>query len=471
MAGAMLTDLNVINNLQIEYGKRLEEQLNRRVFLWNTLPKSSAPMSGLVHKDLAVIGYPASAGTVGWERPLQSSDRSKTAVTSIWDCFYVGPISISWASIAKSGGEAAYVPQLSMEMQNLRHFMELDFERMLFGDGSGKICHISVVPTSGSYVPTASTWKFSCPWWQASRIHRGHRFLIYSDGSTVGEISESSTLRGYPSGAGYFEVSGVRPGYTISTSSVESADAAYAVVTLTGAAPIGHAIEANDVVVKYTSVINAAISGTYNAGTEFMGLKGIISKTAPPLRSHTFDTYPSASTFQGIDPTSNDWWQSQEVAAAGAEIDDTHFDQLDEQFENYGSVSPDEIKEYIANPRQKRILLRARYGGIRVPVSGGDAPDVPVGQNSTMSESKTIKVNSKPFKTHRYCDADVVYARSSYIYRYENKAVGFDKPNLAQGWHQNFDRLPMSDNEAWGIMNVGTTRRNAMGKISGLATT
>lgn len=481
MPGASVTDLNVQNNLQIEYGKRLNEQLNRRIALWNKMPKSDAPMQGMVHKDYAVIGYPASGGTIGWERPLPTADRSKTRITSIYDNFAVYPISISWATVAKTGDKASFVPILTQEMSNLRHFAELDMERMLFGDGSGRIGFITQLPTGTLALPTAGNWYAEVPWWVIPRVMIGHRYGFGSGtssgtiaGETNYECSESMTIRPMPVVDGYYEVVDVLPNKGINSGGTAlEDDAAHGVIQFKQAAPGGHGIVAGDVMFKHTSIITDAIGAGTHAATEVMGLKGIVSDSAPPMRAHTFDTYPAAGTLQGLDPTTNSWFKSQ-VVDASTDLDDVHFDQLNERYDNYGSVPADEVTEYWCNPRIKRKLLANKYGGVRVPVTGGDSPDIPVGQASTMSESmmnKTVKVNGRPLRTHRYIEPDRVYAMTPYIYKYINREFSFDKPQLSMGWHQNFDRLPNSDNEAWAICNVGTTRRNALGLIKNISAT
>lgn len=478
MAGVDLTQVDTRNNLQIEYGRRLATQINNR--MWLKFPKSDAPMTGSVHKDFVLIGEPESGGTVPWESPIQSSGQIRSTTTTLYDNIGFWPLSISWASIAKSSSHA-FAKLLTMTMDSLRNAALRDMERMSCGDGSGRLGYVTAVSTTP--LPTAGNWYVEMPWWCITRLRRGHRIHFYSgtlstslglydSGSTSYDLTESSTQRGFPSGSGYFTVAEIYHNTALSAGALPATtggDATKGVIKITESAPGGHGIVANDVIVKYTSIKADAIGAGQHAGTEWQGLRGIISKTYPQLRAHTFDTYPASGTFQGIDPNANTWFQSMELDAGGLALDDTHFDSLEEQFFNFSSVSADEITEYIANPRQKKLLLRDRYGAVRVPVTGSP-PDMPIGSSSTMSEKKTLKINEKPLRLHHFVEPAVVYARTNYIEKYECQPFGFEKPELAAKWHQNFDRLPNTDTEAWAICQHGTNRRNALAKITNLAT-
>ena len=485
MAGTNLNDTNVKTNLQIEYGRRTRDQLNRRTALWNRMAKAEARMEGLVHKDFAVIDLPGAGGAIGFERPLPSADTTKTKVISLYDCFLVYPISISWATISKASGQASFVPQLTMEMTNLRRAAELDFERMLFGDGSGRLAYMTAaVSTTGGTLnaATAGNWYVEAPDWMGTNIRRGNRIVFYSGSITTtatvsvqSDITSTSTLRGVPSQTGYYTVAAVqrRTGLDSGVNDLDTTETDKCAIKLTEAAPSGHGIGHGDIIVKHTAVIQDAVSAGTHAGTEFMGLRAVIGSSAPPLLTQTFDTYPASSTFEGIDPTSDTWFKSMEIAASGAELDDTHFDQLAERYENESPIMPEEIDEYWANPRQKRILLRSKYGGVRISVTGSDSPNMPVGAAESMAEKKYLMVNGKPFKTHRMCNLPDVYAvKYEHFKKYINREMSFEKPELGMGgWHQNFDRLPNSDNEMWGLAQTGTDCRSALGLISGCAVT
>jgi len=447
---------NSLNVLQIHYGKRLHIQTNDRVNIWNMIPKHPDQHTGRFRQENLTTGYPATGGAFGPGASLPTAGNTSDALTNIYHCYLYYPISVDWDAYHQSSGKASFVDVMTREMNRVKAYMFLDLERMVLGNGSGLLSAISVVTVG------ATSLTFEVPNEFSPRFIEGQRIVFFA--LTSGEVTETSAVRGVPAGQ--------YPYYTISSSVEDGATTTnFALITCTGSAPAGHGIAAGDGAFKYGAIQPYAISGTNHAGTELMGLKGICSQGAPPLRTATKATYPAVDTFQAIDPSSAGYWKTPTINLSGAELDQTWFDKLGVRMIRQGSTPPEDVRMWVLNPVQEEIYKRNLYGGERYPITSSP-PSFPTGSADSMNEKRYLHYAGRPLVCSRFCDTTEIYGVGPDIYRYDCKPWGFHKPGFGSGgsiWHQDFDRRAADQAEAYAIMQFGTTARNRHARLTGAA--
>ncbi len=208
------------------------------------------------------------------------------------------------------------------------------------------------------------------------------------------------------------------------------------VVTMT-AAGANAAIVTNDVIVKQNIKVSAP-----SDGKEMMGLRGIV------------DDSTDLTTFENINCVLNAVWRSRVIAASSANLTS---DLLQRLIDDVAILSDEEPDKLIMHRRQRRKYL-----------------DIVVPQKRYMDEKldtgfTKVEFNGKELWLDKDCQTDTVYAINlKHIKKFELAA-------MTMGKHEGSDtflrKLNYDGFQAYWrhYCNFGTGRRNAHGKITGLA--
>lgn len=204
------------------------------------------------------------------------------------------------------------------------------------------------------------------------------------------------------------------------------------------ATSLGAALTATSQIVKENIRDSAA-----SDGKEAMGLRGIV------------DDATDLTTFQNIDASSNRIWRSRVIAAGSVNLTSDLLQRLIDDVAVLGGEEPDTL---IMHRKQRRKYL-----------------DIVVPQKRYMdgamdSGFQKLSFNGIELWLDIDCQHDVVYALKKKMIR------NFEVSPLHMGSHEGSDKfLRIANKDAWQAywvwyMNFGTSKRNAHGKITGLAT-
>lgn len=143
----MVTIQTADNALKSFYLDAVSEALNMNVNpLLAQIKQSTANVSGKDVRQVVRYGVNGGigAGTETGALPAAKGNNYVQFVTSLKNLY--GTIEISDKAIrASSGNEGAFVNLLNDEMQSLIKSSAFNFGRMLYGDGTGRICKVSAV--------------------------------------------------------------------------------------------------------------------------------------------------------------------------------------------------------------------------------------------------------------------------------------------------------------------------------------
>ena len=222
---------------------------------------------------------------------------------------------------------------------------------------------------------------------------------------------------------------------TVASIRVTDVDKVNGVVYLSG--PVGQALTATSQLVKERIRDSAAADGK-----EAMGLRGIV------------DDATDLQTFQSLDASANRQWRGRRIDAGGANLTS---DILQRLIDDVMVLSSEQTDLIIAHPKQRRKYL-----------------DLVVPQKRYMDQKmdsgfSKLSFNGLDFFLDIDCQQDTIYAlKKSYIRK-------FEVAPLEMGGLEGSDKFLRSTGtdtfEAYWrwYMNFGTSRRNAHGKIVGLA--
>lgn len=222
---------------------------------------------------------------------------------------------------------------------------------------------------------------------------------------------------------------------TVDSLRISDVDIANKVVYL--AASLGAAIITTDVIVKENIRDSAP-----DDGKEMMGLRGIV------------DDGTDLTTFQNLDASSKRIWRSTRIDASSANLTSDLLQRLIDDVSITGGEEPDLL---IMHPKQRR-----KYLDLVVPQKRY--------QDGKMDTGHTeLTFNGKRMLLDKDCQPDTVYALSK---RLLNK---FELEALRMGAHDGSDQFLRKAGQDvfqayWRhYCNFGTHKRNAHGKLVGLA--
>ncbi len=178
-------------------------------------------------------------------------------------------------------------------------------------------------------------------------------------------------------------------------------------------------------------------------GKEMMGLRGII------------DDATDLTTFENLDASSLRIWRGRRLAAAGANLTSDLLQRLMDDVMVLGGIVPDTI---ICHPKQAR-----KYLDIVVPQKRF--------QDVKKADANFVKLEFNGIELWKDidCQDDTVYAVTKrHLQKYELKALEMGKHDGSDTFLRasNFDKFQAYWRH---YCNIGTGKRNAHGKITGLA--
>lgn len=204
------------------------------------------------------------------------------------------------------------------------------------------------------------------------------------------------------------------------------------------AASLGVALASTNVIVKQNILVNAPADGK-----EMMGLSGIT------------DDSTLLSTFQNLSALNSQIWRGLQIAAGGSNLTSDLLQRLIDDIEVLGG---EQIDMLMIHNKQRR-----KYLDITVPQKRYMDGDMDTGY-------KSLEFNGIDLFLDEDCPTDSVFAiKKSFVRKFELKP-------MAMGSHDDSDiflRIANQDvfQAYWShYCNFGTSKRNATGRISGLAT-
>lgn len=178
----MVTMTTADNALKSFYLGVVSEQLNTSVNpLLAKIKQSTADVWGKEVRRLAQYGVNGGigAGTEEGDLPAAAGNNYEQFVTTLKNLY--GTVEISDKAVRASENSAgAFVNLLNAEMEGLIKSSSFNFGRMLFGDGSGKLCTVKSV--SGNTI-TADSVKTSSKGWSWTFTTRRERSCRESRGA------------------------------------------------------------------------------------------------------------------------------------------------------------------------------------------------------------------------------------------------------------------------------------------------
>jgi rhodanese-related sulfurtransferase len=145
---------NADKALKTLYLDVVTEQLNKNANpLLAKIKSSSNDVWGKEVKKLAVFGVNGGigAGSEDGNLPTASGNNYETFTTTLKNLY--GTIEISDKAIrASENNSGAFLNLLNAEMEGLIKSSSFNFGRMLFGDGSGKLCNVGIIAGNGVFV-------------------------------------------------------------------------------------------------------------------------------------------------------------------------------------------------------------------------------------------------------------------------------------------------------------------------------
>jgi hypothetical protein len=204
------------------------------------------------------------------------------------------------------------------------------------------------------------------------------------------------------------------------------------------ATSLGAALVTTDVVVKEN--IRDSAPGD---GKEMMGLRGIV------------DDGTDLTTFQNIDSSANRLWRARRIAAGSANLTS---DLLQRLLDDVMVLSGDEPDLILMHQRQRR-----KYLDIVVPQKRYQDGSMDAGFSK-------LSFNGKDLVLDVDCQTDTVYAiAKKYVRKFELGALGMGRHEGSDTFLRQINADSFQAYWRW-YCNFGTSKRNAHGKISGLAT-
>ena len=177
-------------------------------------------------------------------------------------------------------------------------------------------------------------------------------------------------------------------------------------------------------------------------GKEMMGLRGIV------------DDGTDLQTFQAVDSNVNKVWRGRRIAAAGANLTSDLLQQLLDDTMVLGGEEPDTI---MAHPKQRR-----KYLDLVVPQKRYQDGSLDTGFTE-------LSFNGKKMILDIDCQVDTIYALTKkHIQKYELEALAMGRQ---EGSDTFLRQLNADQFQAYWrhYCNFGTGKRNAHGKLTGLA--
>lgn len=208
--------------------------------------------------------------------------------------------------------------------------------------------------------------------------------------------------------------------------------------TISFGVSLGVAVITTDAIVK-ENIRDSAPS----EGKEMMGLRGIV------------DDGTDVVTLQNIDSSANDIWQSVRIDAASANLTSDILQRLLDDVETLGGEESDLI---ITHHKQRR-----KYLDLVVPQKRYQTGKLDTGHTE-------VTFNGRRMLLDKDCQIDTLYAVKKSMLR------KFELAPMAMGGHDGSDKFLRTSNKDvfqayWRhYCNFGTSKRNAHGKLIGLAT-
>lgn len=316
MAGSQLTNQDAI--LQENYGE-LNFVLNTSTQVINRLPVSPKKADGRIVRELIGYGMPSGGGAFGpGLTATPDPETSANVEAQIFQSYQYHTIRVDWDVMHHSEGTHAYTAAVRQELERLAKFQKEDMERQALGDGSGRLGYDYTTTLTGTTaglagrvnVTSTTPLTFEMPGVENAAFFRKGMHLEFWTDPTGSNASPSAfdtwTKRDTPS-SGYYTVSTVardKANNKVTVTCVENAPGA-------GNDPGGGETSDWDVVAKDGAVIqDGNTTSTVNAGNEMYGLEALIDDGNAVLQMYTRFTHPANTTFQAINASTNDFWQS-----------------------------------------------------------------------------------------------------------------------------------------------------------------
>jgi hypothetical protein len=425
------TTLDTISKiLHIYYARFLTAQTNDRTHIRDMFDKDARKFDGSVLRMGLVDSYPVTGGARGPSATIPGATNTDVETSDIFLTYHYYPIEVDWDVEEQSSGPHAWIRASALEIERVRKWALVNFERQMLGDGSGMLAGEDN-PAASNTLPLvdidqtggpSSELQFTIDTRYGIRFHKNMRLEFWDSGGAGTGVTEAIDRRDGPSsGQSYFTVATVV--HSGGTTTVTMAE------TIQGTAndPGDNEPTYHDYVSLEGAITEDFFGAGGSAGHETPGLKALIGDGAPPLRTSTKNNTPSAGTMQGVDPTTTGYWQSSVIDGTNNQIlGPGIFEEVSQNLQLHGSQGIDEIDCMITHPLQVSKFRRTLYPMERFTVQEG-TPSLPSGAKSSMTEKRRFLTwGGVPIVPSRFCDPDRCYfVNKSHIKIYENTPFKF----------------------------------------------
>lgn len=478
----MAATLDLINKvLHIYYARYLTSTTNDRTTLRDLITKDTRKFDGSILKLGLVDSFPATGGNLGPGATIPSAGQSIVDTTNVYLAYSYFPIEIDWDVEEQSSGPHAWIRASALEIERVRKWALLHFERMIASDGSGIIAG-EPNPAATNLLPLINITSiapvtFTVDKTYGIRFYRGQRLEFWDTGGASPSDFETFIKRDGPTSTSH--PAGLEASQTWYTINTVSHSGNTTTVTTFDTATAG-ANEPGDNQATYYDVVTQAgavsqdyYGGTNNASHETAGLSLITDNTNWKVRPSSKSGFtPTASTFQDV-ASSNAFWQGQVVDAGYAKIlGPGLFEDVSMELQLTGSKGIEDIDLIATHPLQTSKYRRTLYPQERYTVTGSEPPDLPGGAKSSMVETKRYPTwGGIPICSSRYINPDeALFLNLNHVKVYENTPFKFAAADGSM-WHRSPAGRASYRAVAYKYESVGVDSRNVHCKVKKLDVT
>lgn len=427
-AGNTILGLSVANKALKEwYLPGVHDALNSATILLQYLGRNTEDVAGKYAKTLIRMGRNQARQPVAEGARLPFGGRQNTEVATYYLRDHYGSILLTGQSInASRNDRGSFINLLDMEVKGLAMDLGVQVNRILYGNGSGRMARITSVagaPTYGVDFPGG----FSNPGNGTLYLEAGMKVMFYDPAAAVGRAATVRTIASVSTAAQTITLDGAIAGAAIGD-----------FVHMCAATDIDPTASTGD--------------GTYatNYRNDPFGLEAVVSDANPP-----FVPYNSSGTGVGdITATGNDWWQARVLDNGGVAVpfNQDMLQQLQDAIEKDAGGT---VKLWLTTHNIRRYYVQSLVANKRyvntMQLDGG---------------YRAVEFNEIPMVPDRDCTPGRVY--------------GLDPSLLSIYMGQEWDWIPANDAGAvlsrlegyhaygatmWKAWELGTAYRNKQGVV------
>ena len=460
--------------LKENYGD-IHRVLNVTTPIINLLPMSPKRATGRRIRELIAHRIPTSVGSYGPSlATLPEPQTSKNTETIIQNTFRFGSIGLDWVLINSSEADS-YISAEEQEITGFMKYENEDAERCAIGDGSARLGFDQTTVLSGTAaalrgrIDVTSSTPFTF-------TQQGvENYAFYREGMALEVWYDPTGTAAAPSAFNTWEKRDTpsQGFYTANTIALDNVNDLVTVTCAENAPGAGNdpgAAEATpvwDVVAKDGAIEANISSGGNNVGNEMNGLDILIADTNAILQTNAIPAnLLNDATFQGINASTNAFWQAPMVNGANSYLSLDLLNDLGDQLGARSVDGAEGLKFLVTSYFQARKYALSLQPQQRYPIVGA-VGDFKSGYKNMMKRDMGVEISDIKMYKSRFCPKDRLFAVGGKILHYDLKPWGW--ADMGGGiWHPHPSRRPANLADAFAIKQIGVVDRLSSGKITGM---